>query len=117
MGELLSSLIFGRDNSLHLKNEEKLYRIKLVSDNLRNFTDYKPTESFKKLLFKLGPTINKKPTINEINEILNNDWLKEINNLGSEEMENLEKEIRNEFEKRRLIIKKYDDLYSGIEKK
>ena len=32
-------------------------------------------------------------------------------------MENLEKEIRNEFEKRRLIIQKYDDLYSGIEKK
>ena len=114
LGELLSSLIFGRDNTLHLKNEEKLYRIKLGSDNLRNFTDYKPTESFEKLLFKLRPTINKKPTINEI---LNNDWLKEINNLGNDEIENLENEIRNEFEKRRLIIKKYDDLYSGIEKK
>ena len=86
-----------------LKDGDKLYRSRLVQNAKENLDDnYIPSETFKKLSF----IFDKNPTISEI---LNDDWLKEINNLSREEIEDLEKEVRDEFEKRKLVIKKYDD--------
>ena len=86
-----------------LKDGDKLYRSRLVQNAKENLDDnYIPSETFKKLSF----IFDKNPTISEI---LNDDWLKEVNNLSREEIEDLEKEVRDEFEKRKLVIKKYDD--------
>ena len=99
---LLSSLI-STSWLKPLNDDDKLYRLRLANNPKENIDDnYKLSENFKNLLFKL----DKRPTISEI---LNDDWLKEVNNLSREEIEDLEKEVRDEFEKRKLVIKKYDD--------
>ena len=62
------------------------------------------SEEVKKLYFKMVSYIpEERPTIEEI---LNDDWFNEIKNLNSEQLNNLEKEMREEFRQREIIVEK-----------
>ena len=61
------------------------------------------SEEVKKLYFKMVSYIpEERPTIEEI---LNDDWFNEIKNLNNEQLDNLDKEIIEEFKQREIIVK------------
>ena len=70
---------------------------------LEKFSNINISESFKQLYLKMvNFSPNERPSIDEI---LKDDWLKEINELNEEQMNTLEKEVKQEFKTRETIIK------------
>ena len=70
---------------------------------LEKFSNINISESFKKLYLKM---VNFSPKERpSIDEILKDDWLKEINELNEEQMKSLENEIKQEFKNREAKIK------------
>jgi len=56
------------------------------------------SQSFKNLFIRMvDPEPNNRPTIEQI---LNDEWMNEINNLNNEQMTALENEVRQEFQNR-----------------
>jgi serine/threonine protein kinase len=70
---------------------------------LEKFSNINISESFKQLYLKMvNFSPNERPSIDEI---LKDDWLKEINELNEEQMNTLEKEVKQEFKNREAKIK------------
>ena len=60
------------------------------------------SQSFKNLFIRMvEPNPNQRPTIDQI---LNDKWMNEINNLNNEQMAALENEVRQEFQNREHYI-------------
>ena len=91
------------------KSKDDPYYIKIINGENNNYSEYwdiikngidnfeKLSENFKKLYISMvAYNPDNRPTIEEI---LKSDWLKEINNLTSQENDNLEKEVKNELNK------------------
>jgi serine/threonine protein kinase len=106
LGQLLFKLVnktFGFESS---KND-KLYKfIKLKQyPNFWNspiFHNLNLSESFKKLFVRMiAYNPNERPLIDEI---LNDEWMKEINNLNAEQMNDLENEVKVELQQREAEI-------------
>jgi serine/threonine protein kinase len=114
-GVLLLSLMTGyyglkgtKTNHSSLDINEKLY--KFIKNNkidsywklLEKSTGINFSSEFKKLFIKLV-AINPKerPTIEEI---INDEWMKEINNLSENELKNYEQELINELKSRNEIL-------------
>ena len=74
-------------------------------DNIEKEINYPLSNEFKNLFLKMVSYKPKKRPKN-IDEILNDDWFKEINNKEDKEIMELENELKNEFIKREKILKK-----------
>ena len=103
LGQILFNIVtahFGFTSSASNNAFYKLIR-------LRNFEHYwgffaqfnlNLSQEFKNLfIIMVDPVPSERPTIDKI---LNDTWIREINNLGQEQMIALENEVRNEFQNR-----------------
>ena len=107
LGQLLFNLVTGRHGFKIAKENDPLYSL----IRQQNYTEYwnRPeiaqlnlSDSFKNLFVKMVAfNPNERPTIDEI---LNSEWMQEINNLNAEQMNTLENEVRNELEHREIHI-------------
>ena len=107
LGQLLFNLVTGRHGFKIAKENDPLYSL----IRQQNYTEYwnRPeiaqlnlSDSFKNLFVRMVAfNPNERPTIDEI---LNSEWMQEINNLNAEQMNTLENEVRNELEHREIHI-------------
>ena len=108
LGQLLFNLVTGRygfeiareDGPLYSLIRQQNYaaywnRPKLVQLNL--------SDNFKNLFVRMV-SFNQNLRPNSIDDILNDVWMQEINNLNAEQMNTLENEVRNELQNREAII-------------
>ena len=66
------------------------------------FAQLNLSDNFKNLFVRMvAYDPNERPTIEQI---LNSEWMQDIKNLNHEQMENLEKEVREEFKNREIQI-------------
>ena len=89
---------FGFHSSNGNDNDYRLIEIKHYAQYFQRplFNNLNLSEEFKNLFVKMVAFAqNERPTIEEI---LNNVWMQEINNLNNEQMNALENEVRNEFQ-------------------
>ena len=104
LGQLLFILVNGRFGFESARNGDHLYGLirnhqyneywqQMLQNNLN------PSESFKRLFVRMvAHNPNDRPTINEI---LNGEWMQEINNLNAEDMNILENQVQQELQNRR----------------
>jgi len=104
LGQLLFCLVSGRFGFESAHNGNHTYTL------IRNHqyyaywhqalqNNFNPSESFKNLFVRMvAYNSNDRPTINEI---LNGEWMQEINNLNNEDMHILENQVRQELQNRK----------------
>ena len=75
--------------------------------------DLNLSQSFKNLFIRMvDPEPNNRPTIEQI---LNDEWMNEINNLNNEQMTALENEVRQEFQNREHNINNNVEPLNNVE--
>jgi serine/threonine protein kinase len=103
LGQLLFNLvtqIFGFQSAREDDHHYTLIRQQnyAVYWNSPAFAQLNLSNNFKNLFVRMVAfNPNERPTIDEI---LNSEWMQEINNLDAEQIDNLENEVRNEFQNR-----------------
>ena len=108
LGQTLMTLVTGFTGYENdAENNNLLYRlIKCKLDIYWSFLEKAGIKTlspeFKKLYFDMLSYFEIERT--KIDEILNSDWMKEINDLNENQMNDLENEVRKEFERRENII-------------
>ena len=107
LGQLLFNLvnqIFGFQSAREDDQHYTLIRQQNYAEywNSPAFAQLNLSNNFKNLFVRMVAfNPNERPTINEI---LNDEWMQEINNLNAVQIDNLENEVRNEFHNREAQI-------------
>ena len=100
LGQLLFYIVAGILGFKSSRNNDPFYRLIRQQNygeywNLAPFAQLNLSQSFKNLFVRMVDfNPNQRPTINQI---LNDEWMQEINNLNAEQLNALEIEVRNEF--------------------
>ena len=100
LGQLLFYIVAGILGFKNSRNNDPFYRLIRQQNygeywNLAPFAQLNLSQSFKNLFVRMVDfNPNQRPTINQI---LNDEWMQEINNLNAEQLNALEIEVRNEF--------------------
>ena len=101
LGHLLFNLVTGQFGFESSNENDKLYSLIIIKhyskywDFMLKIFAFDLSPSFKNLFVRMVAYIpNERPSIEEI---LNDEWMQEINNLNNEQMNALENEVRNEL--------------------
>ena len=107
LGVVLMSLITGSYGFINAIKKDKYYRFIAKNQidsywSIMNKMFPSLSKEFKELYIKMvSYTPNQRPSINEIYE---SNWMKEIRNMTKEQLEQLEKDVKEEFLKRKPIV-------------
>ena len=105
LGQLLFILVTGQFGFKSSTPNDDFYGL-IMAQNLDHYwqliANHNLSQDFKDLFIRMvNPNPAQRPTIAQI---LNDTWMQEINNLGPEQMNALENEVRNEFHNREAQI-------------
>ena len=120
LGQLLFVLVTGQLGFKHANQNDNFYRLIINPQNhaqyWANLNDLNLSQSFKNLFVRMvAQNPNQRPTIDQI---LNDEWMQEINNLNDNQRIALENQVLQEFQNREvllqqhpaMIINNHDDL-------
>jgi len=120
LGQLLFVLVTGRLGFNNANQNDNLYRLIMNPQNHAQYweilNDLNLSQSFKNLFVNMvAPNPGQRPTIDQI---LNDEWMQEINNLNNNQRIALENQVLQEFQNREvllqqhpaMIINNHDDL-------
>ena len=120
LGQLLFVLVTGRLGFEHANQNDNFYRLIMNPQNHAEYweilNDLNLSQSFKNLFVNMvAPNPGQRPTIDQI---LNDEWMQEINNLNDNQRIALENQVLQEFQNREvllqqhpaMIINNHDDL-------
>jgi len=104
LGQLLINLVTSQNGFLSSSKNDKYYRL-IIEQNIDHYwhelhqiNHLDLSQEFKNLFIRIvNPNPAQRPTIDEI---LNDAWMQEINNLNQEQMNALENQVRNVFQLR-----------------
>ena len=101
LGQLLFNLVAGQFGFHSATPNDQFYGL-IMAQNFaqywQNFANLNLSQEFRNLFIRMvNPNPAQRPTIDQI---LNDAWMQEINNLNEEQMNALENEVRNEFQLR-----------------
>ena len=105
LGQLLFILVTGQFGFKSATPNDHFYGL-IMAQNLDHYwqliANHNLSQEFKDLFIRIvNPNPAQRPTINQI---LNDAWMQEINNLNPQQMDALENEVRNEFQLREQRI-------------
>ena len=105
LGQLLFILVTGQFGFKSSTPNDHFYGL-IMAQNLDHYwqliANHNLSQEFKDLFIRMvNPNPAQRPTINQI---LNDAWMQEINNLNPQQMDALENEVRNEFQLREQRI-------------
>ena len=105
LGQLLFILVTGQFGFKSSTPNDHFYGL-IMAQNLNHYwqliANHNLSQEFKDLFIRMvNPNPAQRPTINQI---LNDAWMQEINNLNPQQMDALENEVRNEFQLREQRI-------------
>ena len=105
LGQLLFNLVTGQFGFKSSTPNDDFYGL-IMAQNLDHYwqliANHNLSQEFKDLFIRMvNPNPAQRPTINQI---LNDAWMQEINNLNPQQMDALENEVRNEFQLREQRI-------------
>ena len=108
LGQLLFNLVTGRYGFEIAREDDPLYSLIRQQNyaaywNRPEFVQLNLSDNFKNLFVRMV-AFNPNLRPNSIDDILNDVWMQEINNLNAEQMNTLENEVRNELQNREAII-------------
>ena len=106
LGQLLFNLVAGQFGFHSSAPNDQLYGL-IMAQNFaqywQHFANLNLTQEFRNLFIRMvNPNPAQRPTIDQI---LNDAWMQEINNLNEEQMDTLENQVRNEFQLREEVLK------------
>ena len=120
LGQLLFVLVTGQLGFKHANQNDNFYRLIINPQNHAQYwailNDLNLSQSFKNLFVRMvAQNPNQRPTIDQI---LNDEWMQEINNLNNNQRIALENQVLQEFQNREvllqqhpaMIINNHDDL-------
>ena len=120
LGQLLFVLVTGRLGFNNANQNDNFYRLIINPQNHAQYwailNDLNLSQSFKNLFVRIvAQNPNQRPTIDQI---LNDEWMQEINNLNNNQRIALENQVLQEFQNREvllqqhpaMIINNHDDL-------
>ena len=120
LGQLLFVLVTGRLGFKHANQNDNFYRLIINPQNHAQYWEFfnnlNLSQSFKNLFVRMvAQNPNQRPTIDQI---LNDEWMQEINNLNNNQRIALENQVLQEFQNREvllqqhpaMIINNHDDL-------
>jgi len=101
LGQLLFNLVAGQFGFHSATPNDQFYGL-IMAQNFaqywQNFANLNLSQEFRNLFIRMvNPNPAQRPTIDQI---LNDAWMQEINNLNEEQMDTLENQVRNEFQLR-----------------
>ena len=109
LGQILFNLVTGINGFNSARDTDNFYRLIIAQhfdyywQQIDNFFSFNLSQNFKNLFLRMvSPNPAQRPTIDQI---LNDPWMQEINNLDNEKRNALENEVRNEFQIREKQIK------------
>ena len=108
LGQLLFNLVSGRYGFEIAREDDPLYSLIRQQNyaaywNRPELVQLNLSDNFKNLFVRMV-AFNPNLRPNSIDDILNDVWMQEINNLNAEQMNTLENEVRNELQNREAII-------------
>ena len=107
LGQLLFNLVTGRYRFKSARNDDPFYTLIRLQNyavywNRPELVQLNLSDNFKNLFVRMvASDPNQRPSIDDI---LNDVWMQEINNLNAEQMNTLENEVRNELQNREAQI-------------
>ena len=120
LGQLLFVLVTGQLGFKHANQNDNFYRLIINPQNHAQYWEFfnnlNLSQSFKNLFVSMvAPNPGQRPTIDQI---LNDEWMQEINNLNDNQRIALENQVLQEFQNREvllqqhpaMIINNHDDL-------
>ena len=117
LGQLLMSLVTGTLGFTEAKKYDQGYKFIIRHEYEKYWNNAQKhlnlSESFKKLFVRMvAYNPNERPLIDQI---LNDEWMKEINNLNDEQMNALENEVIIDLQKREAEINKIHEIHINPE--
>ena len=108
LGQLLFNLVTGRYGFKSARNDDPFYTLIRLQNyavywNRPELVQLNLSDNFKNLFVRMV-AFNPNLRPNSIDDILNDVWMQEINNLNAEQMNTLENEVRNELQNREAQI-------------